>query len=725
MEQTSQAFDNYIMQDSREFESRLLLSGTPLDSDVKSINLMGGSNSENDFSLGSAMSQYIDAVVSIPTRAIEGREVTWQIGADVEGVMQWVDMGIFIVEKPEANEREIKFTAYDRMMKMGMPYFSNLGDNTNTVAMLNEIGQKTGVTIATTSLNAVSCKKIEGCTYREALSYIAQMHGGFAICGRDGTIYIKTYTDGNYHVEDSRYWDSFDRNEFSYVLQKITCHIGNDEDGKSISLSVGSGAREISFSNPYMTQSMLNNIWMRLKDYIYMPGELKFLGDPRVDPWDILTVVGTDGRQFKVPCMNINQYFDGGLTTEVKAVGKTEAEVESGFKGPSSQKQDRFLAEFALIEHALINKLDVDTANINYAKITALDAMGAKVQYLEGDYGDFKVLVAKDFIATDAKIANLDATYANVKNLLAGNAGIGDLVNIHLTSDNAVIDTLLVKNQIANRITVGDLMAGIIYTNKFQIWSDENGGMKMFGATQQWTDAGGNVRMQAGIDADGVFNYYVLDIDGSIMFDALNGVTTEGIKSPIITDSMVAPEAGIKGSKVLIDEVNQTLDIAFANMKINIADVEAGAIHTATQISQISSSLNNINLQLSAIDEIVVSAFGEDGQYVLQTFVEGGAVDGLSTATIHARLYCQNTEITKTYPPTEYLWRRRSEDATGDAEWNDRGLTGYSITLSGADVEMVATFVCTFIVHDEYELITMDEEKLLDMSGDRLLAISV
>ena len=725
MEQTSQAFDNYIMQDSREFKSRLLLNGNPLSSVIMSAQLKGGSNSEDDFSLGSAISQYIDVVATVPSTPIEGRELTFQIGVDIEGEEQWIDMGVFTVEKPKANEGEIKFTAYDRMMKMEMPYFSNLGANTNTVAMLTEIGQKTGVPIVTTGLSIINCKKIEGGTYREALSYISQIHGGFAICARDGKIYVKTYTDSNYTVPSARYWGAFDRNEFHYTLEKITCYIGKDDEGKNISISVGSGMREISFSNPYMTQAMLDSIWTRLKNYVYMPGSFGFLGDPRIDPWDVLTIIGTDEKHYKVPCMELNQIFDGGLSTEVEAVGKTEAEKATGFKGPNAQQQDRFLVELALINHALINKLDVDTAEINYATITALEAVDAKIQHLEVDYGEFKTLVAKDFTATKADITNLDANYANIRNLLSGSAGIGDLVNIHLTSENAVLDTLLVREQIAKQISVNDLMAGRIYTNRFEIWSDEDGGMKIFGATQQFTDGDGLVRMQAGLDADGAFNYYILDKDGSVMFDALNGIQAEGIKTAVITDSMVANGANIKGSKVLIDEVGQTLDIAFSSMYYNVSNAEANALDALNQVSRFVVDLSSIDLQLAQINEVIYGIVADDGTYILQTTVEGGSVDGTHTATIHARVYCANAEVTTTILPEYFLWTRRSEDAAGDEAWNLQKVTGYSITLTGEDVDMIATFQCTVAVPEEYDIFTMNDENITTMSGDNLLAMVV
>lgn len=158
----------------------------------------------------------------------------------------------------------------------------------------------------------------------------------FAICNRQGQIEIKTYIDSDYPVDTSRYWDTFEHHDVTEKIEKITCYIGKDSDGNDVSVSVGSGTREISFSNPFMTQEMLDNVWKVLSGYEYMPGSIKFMGDPRVDPWDVLTVSDLNGTAYKVPVMTMTHEFDGGLITSVEAVGRSEVEQESGYKGPTS-----------------------------------------------------------------------------------------------------------------------------------------------------------------------------------------------------------------------------------------------------------------------------------------------------------------------------------------------------------------------------------------------------
>lgn len=95
----------------------------------------------------------------------------------------------------------------------------------------------------------------------------------------------------------------------------------------SISITAGSGTRSISLSNPFMTQAVLNKILASFKNFSYMPGTLKMLGDPRLDPWDILTVTDLFGNTYKVPIMKLDWEYDGGLTYSVEAVGLSEEAV--------------------------------------------------------------------------------------------------------------------------------------------------------------------------------------------------------------------------------------------------------------------------------------------------------------------------------------------------------------------------------------------------------------
>lgn len=600
MYQSSEAFGTLVQQDSRTFHCLITCDDVTIEN-IKSVKFTGGSEVEDDFSLGSTVSQYITVTMSC-AGAIEGREMHLQVGLDIDGLTEWIPIGYFTAGKPSKSEEQIEFTAYDRMAQTERT-FSMDGATTNTISVLKKIEEITRVPVVTSGLSSISMSVPKGYTCREVLSYVAQMYGGFAICNRQGQIEIHTYEDNAYTVGTRRYWDNFEHNDYLFTVDKLTCYTGQDKDGNSTSISSGSGARTVSFSNPFMSQSVLDRVFQKLKTFSYMPGTLKMLGDPRIDVWDIITVEDLSGESYKVPVMKLEWEYDGGLTYTIEAAGLSEEETNDSYKGPTTKEMERYYAQLVMIDRALVNKLDVDTANITYATIKNLDVMKENVQEINGELGTFKNLTTTNFEAVNAKIGVLDNDYGAIKVLLSGSAGVGDLQNIHLTSQNAVIDSALIRTAVMQSVSIGDLLAGTISTNKFLIASDD-GGIRIQGATQQWSDTDGTVRMQAGRDANGDFTFALFDTTGKgVLIDA-TGVKPDAIADGLIVNKMVADNAGIAGSKLDIpsvvsaindssqtikssriwfDEQNQSLNQTYSQLNQNVSEIRSTASSAASK----------------------------------------------------------------------------------------------------------------------------------------------
>lgn len=697
MYQSTEAFGNLIQQDSRTFKS-LITFGDVSITDAKSIKITGGSEGEDDFSLGSVISQYITVIISNCAGEIENHELTLQIGMDVNGLTEYIPMGYFTAMKPERSEDQITFTAYDRMIKLEKTFPPGASIN-NTIVALKKIQETTGVEVITAGLETVPMSSLKGYSCREVLSYIAQMYGGFAICNRQGQIEIHTYEDCNYTVGPERYWDSFKHNEYPFTIEKITCYTGKDKDGNSNSITSGSGKRTVSISNPFMTQTALDHVMSALGNFSYMPGNLKMMGDPRLDPWDILTVSDKQGNIYKVPVMKMEREYDGGFTDSIEAVGLSEEETNIDYKGPQTQEMDRYYAQLVMIDHAMINKLDADTAKITYATITNLNATNANIEKLSADTGTFKELTVAELNAANARINVLDNDYGNIKTLLAGNAGVGDLQNIHLTSQNAVIDSALIRNAVMQTVTISDLLAGIISTDKFTITSDD-GGIKIQGATQQWKDENGVVRLQAGKDAIGKFTFSLFDETGrGILIDS-TGVQKGAIADEVIVDSMVSDNANIAASKLdinsLFKEINQSTQViksnriwfddsgqnlnqVYSQMSTNITkiqDTATGATDTANAAADAAKKALDTLSGISTLDAI--GAVLDNDAHVVHTKPDGS---GGNYAACHTtiRVYLGDTDVSDHLDSVKVTV---SEGITGT--WNDKTRT-YQVTDMNTD----------------------------------------
>jgi hypothetical protein len=450
--QSTTAFGTLVQQDSRTFKC-LLTYGEASITTVRSIKFTGGSEGEDDFSLGSTMSQYIEVTIPGKGLVVEGTEMLLQIGMDVNGKTEYIPMGYFTAGKPQKADDQITFTAYDRMMKTERT-FSMSGSNTDTVSVLKKIAEITGVSVTTAGLTAISMKVPKGYSCREVLSYVAQLHGSFAVCNRKGQIELHTYADSGYKVKPGRYWGNFEHNDYAFNVTRMVCATGEDKNGASISITAGFGTRSISLSNPFMTQTVLNKILASFKNFSYMPGTLKMLGDPRLDPWDILTVADLSGNTYKVPIMKLEWEYDGGLTYSVEAVGLSEEETNADYKGPQTKEMERYYAQLVMIDRAMINKLDVETAKITYASIKELDVVKENVEEI------------------NAKKANIDLANVNnawiekgvLKDGSIGSAAIHEGAVTNAKIADATIEAAKIKS-----INADSIVAGTIKTERLII----------------------------------------------------------------------------------------------------------------------------------------------------------------------------------------------------------------------------------------------------------------
>lgn len=283
-------------------------------------------------------------------------------------------------------------------------------------------------------------------------------------------------------------------------------------------------------------------------------------------------------------------------------------------------------------ELAKINTLITNEISAVNAKITALDAKFATIEMLNAEVANINTLITQkaditDLDAAKADIGELEAGLANIETIVSGSIGTGLIQTIHLTAKNVVIDDAVISDLIAAKISVDQLKAGTISTNKFKVQSDD-GGFKVVGNTTQWTDATGKVRMQAGRDAEGNFNFAVFGTDGTTAIYTESGVQKGGIADQVIVNDMVDDNANISGSKLDIDSViteindngtqtissskiwvdseNQSLGASFAQIK---QEVEGAATDEDIQEALENLKVGSVNLIRNA-ETMVFEGYG-------------------------------------------------------------------------------------------------------------------
>ena len=623
---TSTAYKTEIQKRVRSFECRVTIGDRVFtNNEVQSIDLNGGI--QDVFSIGNTHSVCLELVLRNTTDTIfTTNSVKVEIGLKIGNTIEYVPLGIFNIEDIKKDDYTTKFTCYDNMTKFEIAYFSSLGDKPTLQQVVNELASKTGLQF-TGSLPSYTVKKLEGFTCREVLGYVASLCGGNALITRDGNFTIVYPTDISRDVGEGVF--DLQRDEVKYKVGKITCQIKEQETISKGSL--GTDSMELSFENPWVTETILTDIYNRLNGFNYLGYTMKWQGDLSLDIGDIITYTDAKKVTRKLPILYRKLSYDGGLDSELSAKGETKNKNSFNSSGSMSNKVNRLVTEQAVIKEALIEKAniedlkainaeianlkvkdaEIEDALIKKATIEQLNAANANIQNLIAEDARINNLVASkasitELNAVSAKIGTVEADTAIIKDLLAGNVTAGSGQIIHLTAKNVTIEDAVIKNLIATKLSVADLMAGTISTNKFTIASTD-GGLNIVGPTIQWKDKNNKIRMQAGKDAQGNFTFLLVGEDGTTALLDQTGIKKGAIANDLIVSDMISENAIgekqinysslitglnkddntslIKASKVAIDLTGQSLEVAFNSLKSNVNDMENITQNLQTQIT--------------------------------------------------------------------------------------------------------------------------------------------
>lgn len=511
MYQASEALDKVISGSGRTFYARL----NKISDGIQEIVQTNFSTPDSYFYVGGAIASKIE--VSMFTKSqkfVKGTEIRFEIGATADGTIEWIPMGYFTIKEQKKDRNLLTFTAYDRLeSKLAKAYKSKIVKYpVESKEFLTDISEQTGVEFDTSKLsdtlmidkiltvNDQSGEKsykepFDGFTMQQVVGYIAQLHGTFAICDRNGKVTFKWYealttdhpgkigdTAGSYlkdqnlsfiyntieflkesHtylIKTNRYFDDLLQSETMCQISGISCDTENNhyESGTNINTNL---------SNPVMTQEWLNKILEKIKDTRYYPVSFSFMGDPRLDVGDVVTIVDAKNNLIDVPVMQHTITFDGGLLSEVASYGFEEKETKSPSEIALQRVKDDVLSlQEITAKKATFNQLnavDAKITNLQASSITVNDAniLFARLDKANIQQGWITSVMIGDAQITDAKIKSIDATKITTGTI----TGLDAIFNRSFTVNSPYSDTqsfVIEANQ--NNIIIGTRVKDVLYS---------------------------------------------------------------------------------------------------------------------------------------------------------------------------------------------------------------------------------------------------------------------
>lgn len=481
MYQVSEALDKVISGSGRTFYARL----NGISDGIQEIVQTNFSTPDSYFYVGGATASKIE--VSMFTKSqdfVKGAEVRLEIGAKADGTIEWIPMGYFTIKEQKKDRNLLTFTAYDRLeSKLAKTYKSKITNYpVESKEFLTDISEQTGVEFDTSKLsdnlmidkiltvNDQSGEKtykepFDGFTMQQVVGYIAQLHGTFAICDRNGKVTFRWYkaltndypgkigdTAGSYledqnlsfiyntieflkesHtylIKTNRYFDDLLQSETMCQISGISCDTENNhyESGTNINTNL---------SNPVMTQEWLDKILEKIKDTRYYPVSFSFMGDPRLDVGDVVTIVDAKNNLIDVPVMQHTITFDGGLLSEVASYGFEEKEVKSPSEIALQRVKDDILSlQKITAKKATFNQLNAVDAKITNLQASTITVNDANILFARLDKANIQQGWITSVMIGDAQITNAKIQDMSADKITAGviDASEVSIINLDATS---------------------------------------------------------------------------------------------------------------------------------------------------------------------------------------------------------------------------------------------------------------------------------------------------
>lgn len=686
MYKVSEALANTLAGNSRCMRAKLVCGSEVIDSGIQSIKLVQQANADNEtVSIGGAVSAYAEISIYKPLRLVTRKEYTLYIGAVLpDDTVEYCKMGLFTPKKPQEDDGLLTFKAYDRMVsRLWKAYYPTVSKYpADGKEILANISKQCGIAIANLSSlpdgikvgwgtaynedgSVMKVPPFTACTIREALSYLAQMYGAFATINRDGEIEFRWYEATSYEVPANRSFDDIVCAEQVYKLQGISCTV-NDKTIMAGTVS------SIQIENSYMTQSILNSVYKKIGGFSFLPTTFSFLGDPRLDLGDIITVYRRDGTAIKVPVMSITFDFDGGLSTEVGSYGSDVEEGEDQVKGPTTKALERVYTDLFLVRQVVADKVSVNYLEANYATITELDAVSARIDKI---------------VTSEVTVEYLEANYAKMKDVEANFATI-DLANVKDASiKSAMIDAGAVKTvQIADG-SITDAKIVELTANKITAGTLSVERLELVGSTSSIVYALNN--------SGKLVSENVNTLDGDVLTDRT--ITADKLVANSITANEIASKT-ITANEILSNTITSA-ELAAGSVT---ADILAAGSVTAEKISV--TDLSALNATIGGFT--IGNKYLANGTTTLGTTEKSVYVglDGIScgknfiakadgTVRIQGDVYCQNNIYMYSGYNQQYFSVLQYVVDSGDVNelylhapngetimhWSQDGISGFSI----------------------------------------------
>ena len=468
-----------------------LKGGSP-GSAVKSLTLHTAVNAGQEFTIGSAFSDYIEAEIwADPGGSLQitaGDALTYYRQDDAGNRTK---VGVFYAEKPTRTKRNsYKITAYDTMSKLDADFsgwlHANQAQFPKTIWQLVQLAcQRAGVTLASSSLPingsySVQAFYADDLTCRQIISWAAEAAGCYAHMNADGKLQFLTYTDKRSTVKitpncasnsTAYYADSLSYEDYTVkAIEKVQIRQSDSDVGVIYPDSTTATNTYAVQGNLLLTtgteanlKSVVQNLYNVLKNVTYTPCKVSVPSSSGLACGQIVHVKDARGREFDTYLMSAT--ISSGKAS-FESVGSASRESSSAVNSQSYKNLTGKMLEIKTSVDGLEVKASDLTGKYTDLKAT-VDGLSSEVKKDTKITGGGNLILGSEifknanYVGIDSSVAYGDDGSATITNANTSRGFEFNAVSAHITKGVTLCLSVMYK-----LISGTDaLRLGIVFTN--------------------------------------------------------------------------------------------------------------------------------------------------------------------------------------------------------------------------------------------------------------------
>lgn len=404
---------------------------TPTPISFSDSNIISGtltrSISGESLEVGTVYSSQLSLEVDLPSVSryeLYGCEI--ELNMTLDGATDTVPMGVFTITEALQSASKITITAFDSMIKFDDVTFNPSSYTSVQTAYnwLSTMCTACGVTLGNTSaqigvlpngLRKIGYADVvsDVTSWRDVLGYLTAFLGGYAYIGRDGKLYIGSYSSASSDTVPSNFRFTSNLSDFRTTYDGLTAIYKGDGVQEYVSNSNSGGIVLNLGVNPFLQITEQSNRLDALQEIIdawdgvyYVPYDSDMPLMPQYDPGDVLTFTDNQAGAYDI----------GAITEITYNIGGTMHVLCSGDNPRLAEAQDRFTKVVDSLNNETNNGQQtggkdfwiLSLTNSEQITVNGTESQIAEIEYNQSTYGQhLEMILTIDATLSASAVVNI------------------------------------------------------------------------------------------------------------------------------------------------------------------------------------------------------------------------------------------------------------------------------------------------------------------------------